>query len=182
MRALIIGGSKSGKSGFAQELVLKLANGGRSVYWATMDPTDEEDEARIMRHLEDRFGLGFETVECGRNVLNAVNEAKCAFVLFDSVTALLANEMFSGGSVDAEAGVRIAEELLELSNSAESFVSVCDNIFCDGTVYEELTEQYRRSLAFVIRRLAEEFDTVCEVVCGIPKVIKGELPGGLCVE
>ena len=54
MRVLISGGSKSGKSLLAQELTLRLANGGKRYYVATMIPADEEDRARIRRHLAER--------------------------------------------------------------------------------------------------------------------------------
>lgn len=182
MRVLLIGGSKSGKSSLAQELVLRLSDGSRTIYWAAMEPVDDEDDARIARHVEERAGLGFETVECGRNISSSAEKALGSSVLFDSVTALLANEMFAEGSIDTEAGAKAAEELIVLSNSAQNFVCVCDDIFCDGAVYDELTERYRFSLALVLRRLAQEFEAVCEVVCGMPITVKGELPIGPAVD
>ena len=62
MRILLLGGSKSGKSGLAQRLARDLSEGNSLYYWATMEPTDEEDRARIRRHLADRAGWGFQTV------------------------------------------------------------------------------------------------------------------------
>ena len=61
MRILLIGGSKSGKSTMGQRLTRTFAAGAPMYYWATMEPTDEEDLARIARHLKDREGWGFET-------------------------------------------------------------------------------------------------------------------------
>ncbi|MBD4340893.1 adenosylcobinamide kinase/adenosylcobinamide-phosphate guanylyltransferase, partial [Xanthomonas citri pv. citri] len=46
MRILLLGGSKSGKSGLAQRLARDLSEGNSLYYWATMEPTDEEDRAR----------------------------------------------------------------------------------------------------------------------------------------
>lgn len=132
MRILLIGGSKSGKSLLAQQLCLRLSGGGRRVYWATMEPVDGEDRARIARHLRERDGWGFETVECGRAILRAADRAIGATVLFDSATALLACEMFSAAGFDPEAGTRAAEELLVLSRRADHFVCVCDDLFRDG--------------------------------------------------
>ena len=72
MRILLIGGSKSGKSTMGQRLTRTFAAGAPMYYWATMEPTDEEDLARIARHLKDREGWGFETIERGRDLLPAL--------------------------------------------------------------------------------------------------------------
>ena len=177
MRILLVGGSKSGKSMLAQRLTKALGGSGRLVYWASMEPFDREDELRIAKHVKDRDGWGFETVERGRDLLAAQLEGFAdASVLFDSVTALLANEMFEQGGIDDAAAERALDELLKLSQSAKHFVCVCDDVFRDGAEYDETTELYRRGLAHICRGLAAQFDTVCEVVCGIPKALKGELP------
>ena len=68
-----------------------------------------------------------------------------------------------------------AEELRDLSRRAGHFVCVCDDLFRGGGTYEDWTERYRRGLALVCRRLAAEFDTVCEVTAGIPHCYKGSL-------
>lgn len=168
MRILLVGGSKSGKSGLAQYMVRELAAGAPMYYWATMEPTDGEDRRRIARHLRERDGWGFITVERGRELTGALDRvAPGGAVLFDSVTALLANEMFSGPEPDASAPERAAEELLELSRRAAHLVCVCDDIFRDAGRYDAWTECYRRGLAAVCRTLAAEFDEVYEVTAGL---------------
>ena len=152
MKILLLGGSKSGKSGLAQRLCVRLAAGAPMIYWATMEPVDGEDRARIARHLDERAGWGFSTVECGRALERAALPER-ACVLFDSVTALLANEMFSGAQPDAAAPERAAQELLALSCRAAHLVCVCDDIFRDGAAYDEWTEHYRSGLARVCRTL-----------------------------
>ena len=96
MLIFIAGGAKSGKSHYAQDVTVRLAAGGRRYYIATMIPVDEEDNARIRAHIADRAGLGFETLEQGRNLPECLNRAdKNAAYLLDSATALLMNEVFS---------------------------------------------------------------------------------------
>ena len=73
MTILITGGAKNGKSDFAQDLAVSLAGGAVHYYLATMIPCDAEDHYRIKKHLESRAGLGFETIECGRNILSCLN-------------------------------------------------------------------------------------------------------------
>ena len=63
MRILLIGGGKSGKSTLAQRLAAALSGNAPRYYWATMTPHDDEDRARIRRHVADRAGMGFVTVE-----------------------------------------------------------------------------------------------------------------------
>lgn len=174
MRILLVGGSKSGKSHLAQELCRRL--GGRLYYWATMEPSDAEDRQRITKHVLDRDGWGFTTVECGRHLCDARFRIQPdGTVLFDSVTAYLANEMF-GENIDADAAKRCAAELLQISGYPENFICVCDELWRDGVCYDETTENYRAGLARICRTLAEAFDAVCEVTAGIPKLWKGELP------
>jgi adenosylcobinamide kinase/adenosylcobinamide-phosphate guanylyltransferase len=185
MNILLIGGSKSGKSMLAQHLVKALSetDGSKPVYWATMEPTDSEDRSRIEKHIFEREGWGFETVECALNIESFLPKLdKNAAVLFDSITALAANEMFGTAKSgylsmpDYAAEARAAEELFALMSAAKHTVLVCDEIFRDGMVHDETTEDYRRALANICRKLSENCDAVCEVVCGIARPVKGKLP------
>ena len=178
MHTLISGGCKNGKSYYAQRVA--KAAGAPLYYLATMISTGAEDDARIARHLKEREGWGFETIECGKHILNALEHADAnGSFLLDSVTALLANEMF-GANLDEGAPNRAAGALLEVSRQAAHLVCVCDDLFRDAGRYDSWTECYRRGLAQICRRLAREFDLVCEVTAGIVKAHKGaELLGQL---
>lgn len=187
MKILLIGGSKSGKSHLAQELTRALACGAPMYYWATMEPADGEDLLRIEKHILDRAGWGFETVERGRLLGSAPlpENAGSASVLFDSVTALVTNEMFNADFRQEDAAAlteaarqRSEEGLLALSSAFRNFICVADDVFRDGRDFDETTELWRKALAGTLITLAAEFDTVCEVVSGIPKPIKGSLPQG----
>lgn len=72
MKILLVGGSKSGKSGLAQRLCVRLAAGAPMIYWATMEPVDGEDRARIARHLDERAGWG---LQHGRSAAGALERA-----------------------------------------------------------------------------------------------------------
>ena len=88
MRYFLSGGSKSGKSMLGQRLARDMAAGGPLYYIATMIPRDEEDQARIRRHLQERAGWGFTTVECGTSLLGGLQGCDPAgSFLLDSVTA-----------------------------------------------------------------------------------------------
>ena len=112
MNYFLSGGAKNGKSSLAQQIV--CAQGGPHYYLATMIPHDDEDWLRIRRHLENRAGLGFQTVECGTDILASLSQMDPdGAVLLDSVTALLSNEMFrADGTMDVLAPARLEAELL----------------------------------------------------------------------
>lgn len=176
MMVLISGGSKSGKSSYAQAAAVYLANRGPLYYLATMIPSDREDQNRIRLHIEDRAGMGFTTVECGcdfQNELRGINPN--AAVLLDSTTALLMNEMFSAKGIDDRAGIRCTEEILWLAERVRHLIVVSDRIYEDAQRYDEITEQYRKALASIDRTLARKADTVIEVTAGIPYFHKGGL-------
>ena len=97
MRILLIGGGKSGKSTMAQRLAAALSGDAPRYYWATMTPHDDEDLARIRRHVADRAGMDFITVERSFDLPAALSALdRHGTVLFDSVTACLSEQMFPG--------------------------------------------------------------------------------------
>ncbi len=134
-------------------------------YLATMIPSDDEDRARIVRHLSEREGWGFETVEQGRNICKALDRTDSSGVfLLDSVTALLSNEMFlPGGRVDLSAGERLCEELTVFAEKTGNTVFVSDYIYSDSRIFDVYTEQYREALAMIDRRMAQICQRVTEV-------------------
>ena len=117
MTYFISGGAKNGKSTLAQDLAVSL--GGKRYYVATMISTGAEDDARIRRHIADRDGMGFETVECFRNIMDCLQTAdKDGVFLVDSVTALIQNSLFpieKNYEMDLEAANRCADELVEFA-------------------------------------------------------------------
>jgi adenosylcobinamide kinase/adenosylcobinamide-phosphate guanylyltransferase len=170
----ISGGCKNGKSYYAQSLAKLQAEAGRPLYYvATMKPADEEDQVRIRRHQKEREGWGFETIEQSGNISGMAADFSGSF-LFDSVTALLSNEMFRrDGTIDREAHLRIAEELVQLAEKSGNIVFVSDYLYSDAVKYDELTELYRKGLAWIDRSLAKKCDVVIEVTFGNVRVWKG---------
>lgn len=180
MTVFVSGGAKNGKSDFAQALAVALAKGGVHYYVATMIPSDEEDHQRIRKHLQSREGLGFETIECGRNVLSCLEKAdRNGTFLLDSATALLMNELFpedKNYEMDVEAANRCAEDLTEFVHSVGNAVIVSDAIYGDAARFDQITETYRKCLAHIDCTLAKACDTVLEMAAGNLIVHKGELP------
>lgn len=89
---LISGGNGSGKSRYAEDFIAKTT--GKRYYIATMEPQTEENHRRIQKHLAQRAGLNFVTLELPTQVGTAPVTAD-SVVLLEDVSNLLANTIFS---------------------------------------------------------------------------------------
>ncbi len=128
MKIFISGGAKNGKSYYAQKRAKDLADSQNLplYYVATMIPHDGEDEARIARHLKEREGWGFETLEKPFGLSDLVDDSCQADLrgvfLVDSVTAILSNAMFPAEYVQAssEEDEMRAEAIEDISDGIEA--------------------------------------------------------------
>jgi len=184
MKVFISGGCKNGKSYYAQRLAKAAGEaGGAPLYYiAAMRPVDAEDDERIVRHRKERDGWGFITVEQYEHVEYILE--KCdprGSFLLDSLTALLANEMFpTDGGVNDLAHESIIGGLKRVMDEVGDIVIVSDYIYSDAVIYDTLTEKYRKSLAALDRAAAEHSDVVVEIAYASVIVHKGKaLLGGL---
>ena len=176
MKVFISGGCKNGKSSYAERIAVKLAEHAKPLYYlATMRPADAEDRARVARHKQNRSGLGFETVEISKNISSVKSFCDMSGTfLLDSVTALLAGEMFMpDGGINPNAYKKIAGELRDLLNCAGNMIIVSDYIYSDAIRYDALTEDYRRGLAYIDICCAKTCDVVLEACVGYLIAHKG---------
>ncbi len=175
MLVLVIGGSGSGKSEYAEKRMLEFA-GRKKIYLATMESGSTEAKERICRHRKLRESKGFVTVERQRN-LKELELEKGADVLLEDLGNLVANELFAEKLPERER--RTQEKslmgLLYLMEQARNLVVVTNDIFSDGVSYEGEMLQYQRLLADCNRFLAGEADEVIEIVCGQPNFLKGRV-------
>ena len=170
MLTLVIGGAGSGKSAFAEALVCR--RNGKKLYLATMLPHGAEALTRIEKHRAQRAGRGFETLERGLDLEHAPIPTG-ADILLEDLSNLLANEIFdpAGGGVDAAR--RGIEHLI---SESDNLTVVTNEIFSDGADYDAESLRYMRLLAELNREIAARADLAVELVCGLPNVLKGELP------
>ena len=174
MMTLVVGGAASGKSEYAERLVVHAGETPR-VYIATMQPFDEECLRRFEKHRRLRAEKRFETVECYTDLASAVVPVGGA-VLLECMGNLCANELYSprGSGNGAEAAILRGVE--RLRGRCGDLVVVSNEVFSGGSRYEGDTLRYLKLLGRVNRRLAAMADNVCEVVCGVPVYYKGKEP------
>lgn len=196
MMILINGGSSSGKSAFAETLIVeqakkeevmaeaagKLMRGGArktdmrhqpSCYLATMIAWDEECRERIRKHRKMREKKNFMTIECPVDLLKAEVPARSRCLL-ECVSNLAANEMYRRDMEDPEncAMERILEGIRMIRKNADFLVVVTNDVSGDQGPYSEETEAYRKLLGGINCTLAGEADEVYEVICGEPVMVK----------
>lgn len=168
MISLIIGGSGSGKSEYAEALCIEEP--GSRLYIATMEPFGEEGRAKIRRHHQLRSGKGFDTFECYTN-LEAANLEYYDVILLECVSNLVANEMYSeNGSRLPQAS--IVNGILHLSQCCSSLVIVTNNTCEDLQEYSQEMVQYQKELGALNQKLANISDRVIEIHCGYPLIYK----------
>lgn len=94
---VVIGGSRSGKSLYAEKLASKL--GEKRVYLATAEVVDLEMEKRVENHRKQREGLFYKTVEEAIDVAKALSELEDQndIVLIDCIGTWLGNLVFHQG-------------------------------------------------------------------------------------
>ena len=68
---------------------------------------------------------------------------------------------------------KVTEGVKNLLSQAKHVVIVTNEIFSDGILYEEESEQYKKELGQINQKLAEMAEEVVEVVYGIPVWHKG---------
>lgn len=171
MLTLAVGGASSGKSAWAEELILRSPHGPR-IYIAAMEPAGGEAMARIRRHRAMRAGKGFETVECPLG-LSALRVPPGCAALLEDLGNLCANELYSPRGSGEGAEEAVLSGVAHLRRLCGELVVVSNEVFSGGMDYQGDTLRYLRLLARVNRRLAAQADRVCEVVCGIPVYHKG---------
>ena len=175
MMTLILGGSGSGKSAYAEDYLLRVAGDKKKYYIATMQIRDAEMQAKVDRHHRLRQGKGFTTIEQPTELEQAVLQMEPAgAVLLECMSNLTANEMFSGEQpVDRQTVItKILQGMEGLRKQADPLVIVSNNVFEDGMIYDDSTMEYIEALGRINERLAAEADEVVEVIAGIPQRIK----------
>ncbi|MBI5164833.1 MAG: bifunctional adenosylcobinamide kinase/adenosylcobinamide-phosphate guanylyltransferase [Magnetospirillum sp.] len=162
---LVLGGARSGKSSYAEELLA----GGPALYLATGQAFDAEMAARIATHRARR-GPGWSLIEEPLELAAALDRIldPARPVLVDCLTLWIGNLMHAGRDVDAAAAALCA--VLEAARGAVVLVS---NEVGLGLVPETpLGRAFRDAQGRVNQRVAATCRRVVFVAAGLPLMLK----------
>jgi len=177
---LVIGGARSGKSGYATGLAASLSQGGAVAYVATATADDDEMKARIARHRTER-PAHWETIEEPYDVASALRGIKSGahLALLDCMTLLVTNHLMQNTEMtEKEFEHRINQVVDDLIVAARSLA--IDVIVVSNEVGLSLVPEYPLGRLFrdvagrANQRIAAAADRVVFMVAGIPMVIKGQ--------
>ena len=179
---LVLGGARSGKSGFAQGLAAQA--GGRVLYVATAAAMDEEMRLRIARHRRTR-PADWQTREEPHQVARVITEAGAGVevVLVDCLTLLVSNLLLERGigerstAASADSGeaaiMSEIEALLAAARESPAEVILVANEVGQGVVPPTVLGRVFRDVAGrVNQRIAAAADEVHFLVAGLARRLK----------
>jgi adenosylcobinamide kinase / adenosylcobinamide-phosphate guanylyltransferase len=174
---LILGGARSGKSQYAQQMA--EASGLPVCFVATATAGDQEMAARIAMHRTNR-PASWRTLEASLQVGQSIRQANpSGLVLLDCLTLLASNvlgqfeEPVEPGEYDAAIQAEI-DALLEAFHQSDAQWLVISNEVGLGIVPASAAGRlYRDALGKANQRVAQAADVVVFMAAGIPMKIKG---------
>jgi adenosyl cobinamide kinase/adenosyl cobinamide phosphate guanylyltransferase len=162
---LVLGGARSGKSRFAEDLVTRLPP--PWVYIATAQAFDDEMRARVAEHRARR-AAGWRTVGAPLDLAAALRDAGDAPVLVDCLTLWLTNLMV--GDSDLEAAAAALDAALERTAPT---VLVSNEVGLGIVPDNALARRFRDEAGRLHQRIAARAGHVVFLVAGLPMFVKG---------
>jgi adenosylcobinamide kinase / adenosylcobinamide-phosphate guanylyltransferase len=163
---LILGGARSGKSRFAEELIENTGTPG--LYLATAEPLDDEMCARVAAHRAQR-GATWTTVEEPLELVNIVLAERTRPVLIDCLTLWLSNLMGAKRDIGFE-----TERLFSVLPKARTPVVMVANEVGLGIVPDNaMARDFRDHAGRLNQGIARLAQRVVFMAAGLPLALKG---------
>jgi adenosylcobinamide kinase / adenosylcobinamide-phosphate guanylyltransferase len=173
---VVTGGSRSGKSSYAQRLGESLP--GPRTYLATAPVIDDEFRRRIEAHREARAGADWATLEETTSLAEAIRLCRAsAVVLVECLTLWINNLMYeaqqAGRAVDERQMALACRDVLAACRAHPGTVIFVTNEVGMGIVPADgVSRLYRDLVGRCNQTIAAEADQVTFVCCGIPLHVK----------
>ena len=166
---LVLGGARSGKTGFAERLAMRA--GKAPLYLATAQALDAEMLERVRQHQQQRHGR-FSTLEEPIALTTALKAAakNHDVILVDCLTLWITNLLVAGADV-AGAVDGLVAALPEID--AARVILVSNEVGLGIVPDNALARMFRDLAGSAHQRLADICDEVHFIVAGLPMTLKG---------
>lgn len=175
---LVTGGTRSGKSAYAQRCAEEYT--GEKLYIATCPRIDAEMDDRIAKHIADRAGRDWHTIEEQVQLVQIIKEhPQKDVILIDCLTLWVNNLLFDqerlGSELNEDHLIDLCSNLVEVSLNHSGKIFFVTNEIGSGIVPENPTaRRYRDLVGRCNQFMAAKAAKVILVCCGIPLTIKGD--------
>ncbi len=169
---LVLGGARSGKSQYAEQLAINTAL--EKVYIATATAQDEEMQARVEQHKQARLSANWITVEEPLSLAGTLKQQASSerVILVDCLTMWLINLLMLE---DDERLQHEVQNLLHVLPGLPGKIILVSNEIGLGVIpMGELTRRYVDEAGYLHQMLAQHMDQVVLIVAGLPHVLKNE--------
>ena len=174
----ILGGTRSGKSSYAQKLAEK--SGKLVTFIATAQAFDDEMSARIKKHQSDR-PQNWQTLEIQTDIASHLKEIKSEIVILDCITLLASNLMMQFVQNDIVVEEKFMKTMQDeiknlifaMRESKREWIIVSNEVGLGLVPPYQMGRVYRDGIGWANQRLAKEADEVLFMVAGIPMKVKG---------
>lgn len=164
---LITGGSRSGKSSYAEQLALSLSDA--PVYLATARIWDDEFRERVRRHKERR---GPQWTNLEEEKYLSLHDLAGRVVVIDCMTLWATNFFFDLDS-DVDAALAALKAEFDLfTNQDATFIFVTNEIGMGGVSDNAVQRHFTDLQGWMNQYVASHADEVILMVSGIPVKIK----------
>lgn len=173
---LVTGGSRSGKSSYAQTRAEKCR--GRKLFVATCPRIDKEMDARIANHKLERQGKNWHTIEEETHLAKIIDDNHASEVVLIDCLTLWVNNLLYGAQntfecVDEDRMRWLCDDILQASCRHPGVIFFVTNEIGSGIVPEDsATRRYRDLVGRCNQCIAQEAEEVVLVSCGIPLRLK----------
>ncbi len=166
----VIGGAASGKSAFAEQLV--VSSGKTKAYIATSQVFDDEMRLKVDRHKAQR-GPDWLTIEAPLDVAPALTTLTSDHAcLIDCATMWLTNNLLAENDLE-----QCQRAFLDALKDCAAPVVLVSNEVGQGIVPDNaLSRQFREAQGRLNIAIAAQADLVVQVTAGLPLALKGKLP------
>ncbi|MCF6344264.1 MAG: bifunctional adenosylcobinamide kinase/adenosylcobinamide-phosphate guanylyltransferase [Devosiaceae bacterium] len=171
---LVLGGARSGKSQYAEDLALKLGRQRAYIATANAQNSDEEMAKRIELHILRRKD-DFTNIEEPLELAEAIKRAAKTHdvILVDCLTLWVSNLMIENHNVENETK-NLCEAVEKIKNATVIFVS--SEVGLGIVPQNKLAREFRDVLGLLNQKMAKNCAEVYFIAAGLPLLLKGSLP------